>query len=723
MRVPSLSRLLFVFSLLACLLTASHATASGDESEFLTLGQVGSGSLLIRTDEAGKYFPAPVVAADVSITISGSVARTVVTQRFENPSDIWIEAVYAFPLPEDAAVDTLKLQIGDRFIEGKIKKREEARKIFQAAVAEGKKASLVEQQRPNLFTNEVANIGPGETVVVQIEYQETVRINEGAFHLRFPMVVGPRYNPPARIAQAEVEGSTIHVLADPVPDRNKLPQTYAHPDSGHVNPLRLAVELAAGFPVAAVETPFHKTIIDNETKGVIRLKLAEDSVPANRDFELIWKAEPGTEPYTGLFEEQSGKEHFLLLNLVPPSTQPTHAVPRELVLVIDVSGSMAGASIRQARSAALAALDRLTPQDSINVITFSSTTNALFPAARPASTTSIAQARHFVGRLQANGGTEMLPALLRALEASKAATSEAKQRLRQVVFITDGSVGNEEELFRAIDLKLGTSRLFTVGIGSAPNSFFMNRAARLGRGTFTHIGAPSQVASRMKALFQKLESPLLTGIEVVWPAGAAPDQWPDTVPDLYYGEPISIAAKAAQLSGKLAISGILDGQPWKTIVKLGKAKKAEGVAAVWARSKIASLEEARYRGADAARIAEQITELALRHHLVSPHTSLVAVDVTPSRREDEAIQRRDVPLMLPEGWEWNAVFSESVKARPIHLRREAQAGPTLKLAAASAPPLPQGATHGTLLIWAGAGLMILGLCLILLNTVRTRRFS
>lgn len=721
MRLAPLTRFLFIAAFAPCVLMGSAVFADGVNREGITLNQVGTGNLLIRTDSPGSYDAAPVVATDVSISVAGTVARTVVTQRFENPSDSWVDAVYAFPLPDDAAVDTLKLRIGERFIEGQIKKREEAREIYQAAVAEGKKASLVEQQRPNLFTNEVANIGPHETVVVQIEYQETVRIDGGAFHLRYPMVVGPRYNPPAHIAQTEVEGSTEHVLVEPVPDRQKLPQTYAHPEGGHINPLRLSVELAAGFPVAAVETPFHRTVIDKGSKDIIRLKLAEDSVPANRDFELIWKAEPGSAPYMSLFREQKGNEHYVLVNLIPPATAPVQVPPRELVLVIDVSGSMAGASIRQAKSSALAALDRLTPEDKINVITFSSSTRTLFPAARQASTSTIAQARRFVSQLQANGGTEMLPALLFALETSPGDTPAEEPPLRQVVFITDGSVGNEEELFRAIDLKLGSTRLFTVGIGSAPNSFFMNRAARMGRGTFTYIGSPNQVASRMAALFQKLEAPLLTGIEVAWPAALTPDQWPDTVPDLYYGEPITLSAKAGRLRGKLAISGILDGKPWKTTLKLGKADEAKGVAAVWARGKIRSLEEARYRGSPADEIAEQITELALRHHLVSAYTSLVAVDVTPSRKEGETVERRDVPLMLPDGWEWDAVFDEPSSPKQMRALQEASAGLLVTPVSASAPALPQGATSAPLRILIGLSLIALALFLLALHAVWTRR--
>ncbi len=675
--------------------------------DMMSLDQVGTGNLLIRTETPGQYLSAPSVTTDVKINVTGTIARTVVTQRFENPADAWVEAVYAFPLPEESAVDTLRMRIGDRFIEGQVKECEEARQVYEQAKADGKKASLVEQQRPNLFTNEVANIGPGEVVVVQIEYQEAVRIDDGAFHLRFPMVVGPRYMPPARMASVRMDGKTHHVLADPVPDRAKISPPVAHPDTGHINSLTLSVELDPGFPLAELETPFHQTSLDRRDDGSVFIALADGVVPANRDFEITWRAKQGTEPHINLFKEVVGDQTYLLLTLVPPEGGPVEPGPRDLMIVIDVSGSMSGASIIQAKAAALSALDTLKPHDRLNVIAVASGYAEAFSYSRVATPQNVAAARSFINGLRAGGGTELLPAILRALDTGN---GDETGLLRQVVFITDGGVGNEEELFQAIAAKLGDTRMFTVGIGSAPNSYFMNRAARIGRGTYSYIGSPKQVKERMAALFRKLESPMLTGITARWPSGGKTDAWPDPIPDLYAAEPVVLSSKLTDATGTLSIDGTLAGRAWRTDINLIQAKPGKGVAKLWARGKIAGLMEQRYRSGDRGEAEAHIIELALEHHLVSAHTSLVAVDVTPSRPQGDALYRKDVPLMLPEGWEWEGVFGEPGRMTPMpDMSADVMAMISTQPPSQTAPVLPQGSTPAALQMLIGSLLLVLGI--------------
>ena len=302
----------------------------------------------------------------------------------------------------------------------------------------------------------------------------------------------------------------------------------------------------------------------------------------------------------------------------------------------------------------------------------------------------------------------MLPALIIALDSDKAESD----LLRQIVFITDGAVGNEVELFSAIDNMLGNGRLFTVGIGSAPNSFFMNRAARMGRGTFTYIGNPHQVRERMGALFRKLESPVLTDIQLEWPAGFDADIWPGTVPDLYHGEPVVISAKASDVDGTLKLRGTLGGKPWSTNVSLDQTQHGEGVATLWARHKIAGYEEARYRGADFEETRAMITELALAHHLVSAHTSLVAVDITPVRPKGEDLNTQNVPLMLPEGWEWDGVFAEPGRITPLPEKADEYAALIAPGGPASLQALPRGSTPATLNILLGLLALTAGLLLV-----------
>ena len=644
------------------------------------LADVGAGALLLATEAAGVYLPAPGVATEVSIRISGILARTEVRQRFHNPTDAWVEGIYVFPLPEGSAVDTLRMRVGERVIEGRIHEREEAAEIYRAARAEGRRASLVEQERPNLFTTSVANLGPEEEMEVAIAYQEELRYDGGVVSLRFPMVAAPRYTPagagPGTEARPPV---TPVVLAASAP----------------VHPVRLTVELDAGFRVERMGSASHQIEVVRAGRSpggghpVYRVELADAPVAADRDFVLEWAPAIGREPGAALFTEELDGETYALLMLMPPTVRRSaaEAPPREAVFVIDTSGSMMGESIEQARSALRFALGRLRLEDHFNVIRFDSTTSALFPESLPAGDRALAEARRFVDGLRADGGTEMLPALELALSGRPVPGA-----VRQVVFVTDGAVGNEAELLARIRSRLGPSRLFTVGIGSAPNGHFMRRAAEEGRGTFTYIGRTDDVGPMMAELFGKLESPVLTGLELDWGV-AGVEAWPERLPDLYAGEPVVIAARlpagAVAAGTEAVLRGSIGVRPLELRRELGGSGAAlgeraaavgrPGVAKLWARRKIAALSARALEGVPADEVRGAIVEVALRHHLVSQHTSLVAVDLTPARPAEEAVRSRRLPVALPAGWE----------------------------AAAIVGTLPQGGTGSRLLALLGALLLAL----------------
>ncbi|WP_020593616.1 marine proteobacterial sortase target protein [Kiloniella laminariae] len=681
-------------------------------------GESTRGSLLLQGTEPGLMVEAPQLATSVEIDINGPIARTKVTQRFRNPTNGWVEGKYVFPLPEQAAVDSLKMQIGTRFIEGQIKPREEARQIYEEAKREGKKTALVEQQRPNLFTNAVANIGPGEIIVVQIEYQETVKQSDGQFSLRYPMVVAPRYNPKPRLVEtvsfnndpnngdksqwgsvetadeaANDQNSTTG--KDPVPDRDTITAPVLDPRvSAPSNPVYLSVHLAAGFPLGEIRSPFHAVTIDHDSPDDTRIKLSEDVVPADRDFELTWQADKGASPRAALFSQNTDKGDFLLAFITPPKLVDLQAKDfanpaREIIFVIDNSGSMAGPSMVQAKDSLLFALDRLAPQDRFNVVRFDDTYDVLFNGAVDASATNLDQARRFVSGLEANGGTEMLPALKAALQDGDVSNSDI---LRQVVFLTDGAIGNEQEMFDTIVKQRGRSRIFTVGIGSAPNSHFMARASEMGKGSFTHIGSEQQVRERMAALFTKLENPVMTDLALTWEgkkaSSATYELSPATLPDLYSGEPLVIAARrkvppSDEISGNnspadtpsgqpdvgqpedfMVLSGRFNDQPWSVRLPLAQATVSSGIDKLWARKKIADYEGQMFLGNNPAELDQLITTTAMDFHLISRLTSLVAVDVTPSRPQDAELGSTEVPLNLPAGWDFDKVFGPLEKGTP-----------------------------------------------------------
>ena len=342
--------------------------------------------------------------------------------------------------------------------------------------------------------------------------------------------------------------------------------------------------------------------------------------------------------------------------VMPPDhdkAPPLH-MPRETIFIVDTSGSMHGVSMSQAKRALHLALQALKPGDLFNVIEFDSYTRALYPYSRPADSTNVATALNFVQGLQADGGTEMRPALKLALNSP-----EHETHLRQVVFITDGSVGYEDEMFSMIEQQLGRARLFTVGIGSAPNSLFMRKAAEAGRGSFTFISAQHEVSEKMDALFRKLESPQVTDIEAAWPSSVVVETYPTIVPDLYLGEPVIVKAQASgpfDPNATVLISGNSLTGGWTTELPLTAAAESEGIAALWARARIGELVDKERRGGDAGQLRAGILHTALTHHLVSKYTSLIAVDKTPVRPVGEGLASEQVPNLVPYGQSVNAIY-------------------------------------------------------------------
>ena len=611
--------------------------------------EVQQGTLLLKSE--GSTFAVPAVATEAEIRVSGIVARAVVKQTYRNPYDSWFEGIYVFPLPENAAVDHMRMKVGDRVIEGDIQERQAARAQYEQAKSSGRRAALVEQERPNLFTTSVANIPPRGEIVVEIEYQQTLKYDSGSFSLRFPMVVGPRYIP-GTPAEGQGAGTGWAPNTNQVPDAARITPPVLDP-ARHApsNPVRLKIVLDAGVPLVRVDSPYH-AIVQRDTDGGRIVELAEGSVPANKDFELKWTPAASHAPQAALFTESKGDKRYALLMVMPPAKEVAAArLPREVVFVIDTSGSMSGSSIAQARDALELAIARLSEQDSFNVVEFNSYAKALYPDARPASAASREHAILWVRKLQSQGGTEMALALNLALNGR-----ENPGRVRQVIFLTDGAVGNEDGLFKLIQDKLGDTRLFTVGIGSAPNSHFMGKAAQTGRGTFTYIGKIEEVKEKMGQLFAKLESPVLKGIEIAWPG--AVEAWPKRVPDLYLGEPIVVSALLDQAAGDIKLSGLRGDAPWSATLPLDSAHAGKGMGVLWAREKIASHIDSLRDGAKEEEVRDAVVEIALAHHLVSKYTSLIAVDKTPVRPKEDELKSGAIPTNLPEGWEYDKVFGE-----------------------------------------------------------------
>ena len=610
-----------------------------------------AGTLYLCAMPCGAPTEALRQTTQIHAQVTGNVARVHVTQKFENPGDDWVEGLYVFPLSAGAAVDELEMLVGERRIRGEIKRKQDARAAYEQAKSEGRRASLVDQERPNMFTTSVANIAPHSAITVDIAYLDTIPFRDGRYSLNLPLSITPRYTPGA----ARDEGG---------------PPGAASPEKvdAAVQNAQIEIDLDPGFPLQQVSSVNHAVLLDTMGQGR-HITLRSPTVPTDRDFELVWTPSVVPDTYASAFAERAGNDTYVLVSLMPPQMAAERTYKREVVFIIDTSGSMSGSSIEQARAALRLGVDRLQPGDTFNIIRFSNDATSLFPTSQPAVGINRRSAVDFIKSLVADGGTEMRSAL--ELAFSMPPTLDA---LRQIVFVTDGSVSNEAELVKLIGANIGSARLFTVGIGGAPNTYFMREAAAAGRGSFTFIPQIDQVNERMSDVFRKLENPALVDLQLDWPDGAVATLASKLPSDVYAGDPLTVVAKLSSLpkgqaaSGLLTLSGRSGGGAWTRQLPLRIVNDRSGVAKLWARERIAELARQKNLGGDATEAQNQIVKLALEHHLVSDYTSLVAVDDMPVRPIGTDARPVQVPVSAPRGTPWASTgFAKTATPAPLLL--------------------------------------------------------
>ncbi|MEJ0036492.1 MAG: marine proteobacterial sortase target protein [Gammaproteobacteria bacterium] len=604
-----------------------------------------AGTLYLCSMPCGAPTEALRQTTRIHAQVTGNVARVQVTQKFENPSDDWVEGFYVFPLSAGAAVDELEMLVGERRIRGEIKRKEDARATYEKAKSEGRRASLVDQERPNMFTTSVANIAPHSSITVEIAYLDTIPFRDGRYSLNLPLSITPRYTP----GSVRDDGGVVG------------PSTPESVDAAVQN-AQIEIDLEPGFPLQQVNSMNHPVLMETTGLGR-RINLRSPTVPADRDFEMVWTPSVAPDTYASAFAERVGSDTYVLVSLMPPRMAAERTYKREVVFIIDTSGSMSGSSIEQARAALRLGVSRLQPGDTFNIIRFSNDATSLFPTSQPAVGVNLQSAVAFIDRLIADGGTEMRSAL--ELAFSMPPSMDA---LRQIVFVTDGSVSNEAELVRLIGTRIGAARLFTVGIGGAPNVYFMREAAAAGRGSFTFIPQIEQVNERMSDLFRKLENPALVDLRLYWPAGAVATLASGLPSDVYAGDPLTVVAKLSSLpQGVIALNGRSGGGAWTRQLPLRIVNDRSGIAKLWARERIAELARQKNLGGDAAEAENQIVSLALEHHLVSDYTSLVAVDDTPVRPVGTDARPEQVSVSAPRGTPWANTTGFAKTATPAPL--------------------------------------------------------
>lgn len=567
----------------------------------------------------------PLKHTTVKAEVSGFISRVTVTQEFENPFTDKIEAVYTFPLPQNSAVDDLTMLIGDRQVKGTIMRREEAKAAYESAKSLGKVASLLDQERPNIFTQSVANIMPGQAISVTISYVETLKYTDGYYEWSFPMVVGPRY------ISADKQKQQAGDSDQPDSDNGNAarispPRVGKGMRAGHDVSLQIAID--AGVPVDKVSSKTHEIDIEkpNERHAVVRLR--DQAAIPNKDFVLKYQV-AGEKIEDAVLAHRTGKEGFFTLILQPPQRVTAEDVrPKELVFVLDTSGSMGGFPLNKAKETMNLALKTLYPHDTFNVISFSGDTEILFPEPVPATEENLHKARDFVSKQNGNGGTEMMKAIRAALDPS-----DSQQHIRITCFMTDGQVGYDMEIISEIQ-KHPNARVFAMGFGDSPNRFLLDKMAQYGRGEVEYVSGQGNTSAVARRFNERVRNPLLTDLSVEWDGLDVSDVYPKHIPDLFSARPVMLSGRYGKGGkGTIRLRGMMAGQQFvrEIPVELPDSEDRHDVlGTLWARQKIDELMGQDMAGLQAGQMRkeprEEITRLGLEFKLMTQFTSFVAIN-------------------------------------------------------------------------------------------------
>jgi Ca-activated chloride channel family protein len=695
------------------------------------------GSLQIVSDDKTAAF-CPLKHTDVQAEISGFLARVTVTQEFTNPSQDKVEAVYTFPLPQNAAVNDMTMNVGGRTIKGVIKKREDAQKIYQQAIQAGHTAALLDQERPNIFTQSVGNIPPGGSVKVEISYIETLKYDAGAYEFVYPMVVGPRYIPGSPTGKQAGGWSPD---TDRVPDASRITPPvagvhYGVKGSRAGHDISLAVKLDAGVTIQQIKSPTHDIDKFQPNVHAAEVKLRSENEIPNRDFVLRYDVAgariedallttssvqkmPADEKGGGASTVAGANGYFTFILQPPDRVHDEDANPRELIFVLDTSGSMSGFPIETAKKVMKRAIEHMRPQDTFNLITFSGDTHVLFPQPVGASAANIAQATAFLSGQRGGGGTEMMKAIRIALGDDGSGVADCKpwqdcaadtnrrpaDGVRIVTFMTDGYVGNDMEIIGAIQ-KHPEARVFSFGIGSSVNRFLLEKMAEAGRGEVEYVLSDKAAPEAADRFYERVHTPVLTDVSIDWHGLPVSDVMPQKPLDLFTAKPLILTGRYAQpASGKITLHGKRAGKAFERNIKVdlpANNNANQALAQLWARKKIDEVMAADWNGIQGGNpmpaVKDKVTQLGLEYGLMTQFTSFVAVE---EQTVVEGGQRRtiQVPVELPQGVSPEGVFG--VETRQAQLAK-AQAGSFYSYSMANRPVAPPPANATTVDVFSAS---------------------
>ena len=602
--------------------------------------------------------PSPFLLKETSVRtwITGPVAGVEVTQRWENPNPFPVDGLYIFPLPEDAAVTDMTLQIGERVVRSEMKPREEARRIYEQARREGKVAGLLDQERPNVFAQQVANLMPGMSIEVVLQFDQPIPCEDGICEYVFPTVVGPRFVPAS-------QGDPGRIAPPVVPEGSRTGQR-----------LSLQLSLDAGVSYRDLRSPSHRLEIVRQDEARASVLLVEgEGSRLDRDFRLRWDV-GGELPEIGVMawrdaEAPEEPGTFTLLLQPPAHPRDEDAAPRELIFVLDCSGSMSGAPIEAAKNVVRGALAGARPVDTVQIIRFSERSSGMSAAPLPATPANLARARRYIDSLQGQGGTHMIEGIRAALDRPA-----DPDRLRIVAFLTDGYIGNERQILAEVQRLVGDARMFSFGIGSSVNRYLLEGLAEEGRGAAAFLGPREKPGEMVDRFLRRIETPVLTDIRISFEDLEVEDLEPGLIPDLFAGQTVLVHGRYTRPgTGVIVIEGKRGGRAevYREVVTfLEQERDHEALGRLWARARIHRLQRQLHTD-PGEQVQGSIVELALRHRLMTPWTSLVAVDSEISNRTGGSTSV-SVPVEMPEDVSYEGVFGNG---RAMLMMKHAYAAP------------------------------------------------
>ena len=634
---PLVLRTTWLSALLIVALSSTPASAQGQLAE-----NDVRGGLSVKLD--GKSVEMPLTALAVNTELAGDIATVSVEQTYENPFGERIEAVYTFPLPEDAAVINMVMVIGERRIRADLKEKEEAKRTYEEARERGQTASLLEQQRSNIFTQSVANIEPGTPVTVLIEYVEQLPYHDAQFHYAFPMVVGPRYIPGAPTAHL---GTGVLHDTDQVPDASLITPPVLPEGIPVPYKVDFDLHLVAGMAIHDVTSSSHDLVLDWKNEKEVRMTLPEDQRTPDRDVVFSYALSDNI-PAVGVLSHQDERGGFFTLMVQPPAAIEEGAVrAKEMVFVLDCSGSMYGHPMDTSKALMRHAITHMNADDTFRIVRFSDQASSLSSSPMSNTPENIEKALAFIDGLEGSGGTEMTAGIRAALDPAPDG-----ERLRIVLFLTDGYIGNDNAVLSLIASEIGQARLFSLGVGSSVNRYLLDKMAEMGRGSVHYVNVDEDATAVVEAFYSRIQNPIFTDLSIDFGDLEVSELTPSPIPDVFSQTPIVITGRYAKAGrGAVTISGLQGSTPTSMILDVQLTDSAEqpAIPFVWARRKVDALMTDAMANYDDDANKVEVLALALQFRLLTKYTSFVAVDERITANVLDPLRTKVVAVNLPDG--------------------------------------------------------------------------